>query len=67
MSKEPTLIFLYIFASIVVASSVRLLTAIACELDPDLRFFEIEQAFVPPDLEENVLMCLPQGSGELSG
>ena len=56
-----------LFAPTVTVSSVRLLTAMACELDLDLRHFDIEQAFVQCDLEENVFMRLPQGCGSLSG
>ena len=56
-----------LFAPTVAVSSVRLLTAMACELDLDLCHFDIEQAFVQSDLEENVYMRLPQGCGRLSG
>ena len=44
-------------------SSVRLLTAKACELDLDLCHFDIGQS----DLEDNVDMRLPQGSARMSG
>ena len=43
------------------------MTAIPCELDLDLWHFDIEQAFVHSDLEENVLLRLPQGYGSFSG
>ena len=56
-----------LFAPTVAVSSVRLLTAMACELDLDLCHFDIEQAFVQSDLEENVFMRLPQGCDRLSG
>ena len=56
-----------LFAPTVAVSSVRLLTAMACELDLDLCHFDIEQAFVQSDLEENVYMRLPQGCGRMSG
>ena len=56
-----------LFAPTVAVSSVCLLTAMACELDVDLRHFDIEQAFVQSDLAENVFMRLPQGCGRLSG
>ena len=39
----------------------------ACEWDLDLCHFDIEQAFVQSDLEENVFMSLPQDCGRLSG
>ena len=56
-----------LFAPTVAVSSVRLLTAMVCELDLDQQHFDIEQAFVQSDLEENVFMRLPQGFGGLSG
>ena len=39
----------------------------ACELDPDLCRFDVEQAFVQSDIEENVFMRLPRGFGRLAG
>ena len=56
-----------LYAPTVAASSVRLLSAFACEQDLSLRQFDIEQAFVQSELEENVFMRLPQGCGNLSG
>ena len=56
-----------LFAPTVAVSSVRLLAALACELNLDLCHFDIEQAFVQSDLEEDVYMRLPQGCGRLSG
>ena len=56
-----------LFAPTVAVSSVRLLTAMACELDLDLSHFDIEQALVQSDLEENVYMRSPQGCGRMSG
>ena len=47
--------------------SIRLLTAIACELDLDLCHFDAEQAFVQSTLDEDVYLRLPQGCGNLSG
>ena len=48
-----------LFAPTVALSSVRLLTAMACELDFDLCHFDFEQAFVQSDLEENFkCVCL---------
>ena len=55
------------FAPTVAVSSVRLLAALACELNLDLCNFDIEQAFVQSDLEEDVYMRLPQGCERLSG
>ena len=56
-----------LFAPTVALSSVCLLTAMACELDLDLCHFDVEQAFVQSDPEENVFMRFPQGCGRLSG
>ncbi|CAB1107872.1 unnamed protein product [Ectocarpus sp. CCAP 1310/34] len=45
----------------------KMLAALACELNLDLCHFDIEQAFLRSELEEDVLMRLPQGCGALSG
>ena len=47
--------------------SIRLLAALACELDLDLCHFDAEQAFVQSDLDEVVYIRLPSGCGALSG
>ena len=47
--------------------SIRLLAALACELDLDLRHFDAEQAFVQSDLDEAVYISLPRSCGGLSG
>ena len=65
--KRANIGFGKLFAPIVAVSSIRLLTAMAYELDLDLCHFDIEQASVQSDLEKNVFMCLPQGCGGLSG
>ena len=65
--QRAYVVFGQLFAPTVAVSRVRLLTAMACELDLDLRHFDIEQAFVQSDLKENVFMRLPQGCGRLSG
>ena len=55
------------FASTVSSSCVRLLSAIACECDLDLCHFDVDQAFVQSDFEEDVFLRLPKGCGDLSG
>ena len=65
--KRANIDFGELFAPTVAVSSVRLLTAMACELDPDLCRFDVEQAFVQSDIEENVFMRLPRGFGRLAG
>ena len=56
------------FAPTVSSSCVRLMSAIACERDLDLCHFDVDQAFVQSDLEEDVSLRLPKGCcGDLSG
>ncbi|CAB1101428.1 unnamed protein product [Ectocarpus sp. CCAP 1310/34] len=45
----------------------KMLAALACELNLDLCYFDIEQAFVRSELEEDMYMRLPQGCGARSG
>ena len=40
---------------------MRLLSAIACELDLDVCHFDVEQAFVQSKLDEDVFLRLPRG------
>ena len=47
--------------------SIRLLTAIVCELGLDLCLFDAEQVFVQSKLGEDVYLRMPQGCGALSG
>ena len=47
--------------------SIRLLAALARELDLDLCHFDAEQAFLPSDLDEVVYISLPPSCGALSG
>ena len=48
--------------------SIRMLAALACELDLDLLcHFDAEQAFVQSDLDEVVYISLPPSCGALSG
>ena len=46
---------------------MRLLSAIACELDLDVCHFDVEQAFVQSKLDDDVFLRLPRGCGRLSG
>ena len=46
---------------------MRLLSAIACELDLDVYQFDVEQAFVQSNLDEDVFLRLPRGCGRLYG
>ena len=47
--------------------SIRLLAALACELDLDLCQYDAKRAFVQSDLDEVVYIRLPPGCGALSG
>ena len=55
------------FSPTVSSSCVRLLSAVACELDLDVCHFDVEQAFVQSKLDDCVFMRLPRGCGRLSG
>ena len=55
------------FAPTVSSSCVRLLSAIACQCDLDLCHFDVDQAFVQSDVEEDVFLRLPKGCGDISG
>ena len=46
---------------------MRLLSAIACELDLDMCHFDVKQAFVQSKLDEDVFLRVPRGCGRLSG
>ena len=55
------------FAPSPTAPCIRLMAAIACELQLDWCHFDVQQAFVQAELKELVLMQMPQGCGALSG
>ena len=46
---------------------IRLMVAIACELQLDLCHFDVQQAFVQAEPKDVVLMRMPKGCGALSG
>ena len=46
---------------------MRLLSAVACELDLDVCHFDVVQTFVQSKLDEDVFVRLPRGCGRLSG
>lgn len=48
-------------------TSIRLLAAIACDLDWDFVHFDATQAFVQSPLEEDIYIRLPKSCGSLSG
>ena len=49
------------------SSYERLLSAVACEFDSDLCHFDVDQAFVQFNLDEDIFLRLPKGCGELCG
>ena len=55
------------FALTVSSYCVRVLSAIACEIDLDVCHFDVEQAFVQSKLDEDVFLRLPKGYDRLSG
>ena len=55
------------FAPTVSSSCVRHMSAVAREGDLDLCHFDVDQAFVQSDLEEDIFLRLPKGCGDLSG
>ena len=59
--------FSEMFAPTVSSSCVRLLSAVAYECDLGLCHFDVDQAFVQSDLEEDVFLQLPEEYGDHSG
>ena len=55
------------FAPTVSNSCFRRLSAIMCDCDLDLCHFELDQAFVQSNLEEDAFLQLSKGHGELLG
>ena len=66
-SQRPGVDYHETFAPTPAAPCIRLMAAIACELQLDLCHFDVQQAFAPAELKEVVLMRMPQGCGTLSG
>lgn len=55
------------FAPTPTMSTIRLVTAYACQEDVDLLHFDVDQAFVRSKLDEEVWFRLPDGCAEFSG
>ena len=49
------------------AESQRLLVALACKYNLELLYRDIEQAFVQSEMDHEVFLKLPPGSGSMSG
>jgi hypothetical protein len=49
------------FSPVVRNSSIRVLLALAAELDLDIDYLDVKTAFLNGDLEEEVYMCQPEG------
>ena len=48
-------------------AAIRLMAFLAYTLGPQLRHFDVEQAFVQSDLDTKIHMRLPPGCGSMSG
>ncbi|CAM9254051.1 unnamed protein product [Sphacelaria rigidula] len=55
------------FARTVPATSSRLVAAMVCELDGDLRHLGVDQAFIQSKLNTGMYLHLPTGCGSISG
>ena len=65
-SQRPGVDYNETLAPTLAASCIRTMAAIACELQLDLRNLYVQQVFVQAELQELVLMRIPQGCGDLS-
>ena len=65
-SQRPGVDYHETFAPTPAAPCIRLMAAIACELQLDLSLFDVQQAFVQAELKEVILVRMPQGCGALS-
>ena len=59
--------FLDTFSPTPVASSIRMIAALALQCDLKLTHLDVQQAFVQSSLDEEVYLRLPQGCGDKSG
>ena len=55
------------FAPTASTTANRLIAAMACKLDWDLRHLDVDQAFVQAELGTEIFSRLPRGCGEMSG
>ena len=55
------------FAPTASTTSNRLIAAMACKLDWDLRHLDVDQAFIQAELDTEIFLRLPRGCGEMSG
>ena len=55
------------FAPTASATSNRLIAALACKLDWDLRHLDVDQAFIQSELDTEIYLRLPSGCGKMSG
>ena len=54
-----------IFAPAASTTSTRLIAAMACKLDWDLRHLDVDQAYIQAELDAEFLLRLPRGCGEI--
>ena len=55
------------FAPTASATSRRLVAAMACKLDWDLRHLDVDQAFIQSELDTDIYLRLPPSCGSISG
>ena len=55
------------FAPTASTTSNRIVAAMACKLDWDLRHLDVDQAFIQSELDTEIFLRLPPGCGRLSG
>ena len=65
-SQRPGVDYHETFAPTPASPCIRLMAAIACELQLGLCHFDVQQAFVQAELKQVVPMRMPQGCGALS-
>ena len=66
-SQEEGVDYFETFAPTASTTSNRLIAAMACKLDWDLRHCDIDQAFIQAELDTEIFWRLPRGCGEMSG
>ena len=64
--REKSLGFFYVSAPTASTTSNRLVAAMACKLDWDLRHLDLDQAFIQSKWDTEIVSILPLGSGRLS-
>ena len=66
-SQREGIDFFETFSPCPSVASIRLLAAIACDLDWDFMHHDAQHAFIQSSLSEDLFIYLPKGCGRLSG